>query len=92
MKSPQSDTQMQNPPSDETKMTSKVASSKMVKIQAVESIMVGKQMVAPGAVVMATEEEAAEYCDRRFEGPYSHTGETTDPTPRRSVTVRAKRV
>ncbi len=78
-----------------------VAAKQMVKIRTIRECLIGDKIVPGNTEVMATEEEAAEYCDKKFQGYhpfYGHMpeigplmGNVSNPLERRDL-VRAVRV
>jgi hypothetical protein len=66
--------------------------TRMVRIKAKQPIRLadGKH-IAEGAVVDVSEEEAAEFCDRSFDGYYAFAGERFNDKTKHKV-VRAERV
>lgn len=72
----------------------------MVKIKTLRECVIGGKIVPVGQIVMATPEEAAEYCDKGFEGFMPFYGNKpeigmldggADPLARKSI-YRAVRV
>lgn len=79
---------MTNPPKDQ---------AKMVKIKAIHPIRVGQgveeQVVTPGNIAMVTEEEAREFCDKKFDIGFKDTFGNRHPSEAQKKTViRAERV
>lgn len=79
-----------------------VKKAKKVKIKAIRSIQVGGHIHEPGSIVEVTEDEAKEFCDRKFAGymPFYGTKPESnamlnegapDPLATKQI-VRAKRV
>lgn len=72
-----------NPPVNQTKM---------VKIRTLRPIRIGDTVTPEGQEVHVTEDQAKEFCDRAFKGPYSFAGERLeDPAPR-GIIKRAERI
>jgi hypothetical protein len=87
--------------SEETKMTNPpVKQTKMIKIKATQPIRLDRESngklssvdVQPGTVVEVTEEEAQEFCDRKFKGYHAFDGERSEKDAPRSEITRAVRV
>lgn len=81
--------------SEETKMVAPQSPGKvrLVKIKALQMIRVSDTVqVAPGKTAEVSEEIAAEFCDKVFQGCYDFGGERITPTATRHRVVRAVRV
>lgn len=65
---------------------------KKVKIKALRAIWIGDKTLAPGAETLVDEEDAIEFCDRKFDCGYSFTGERGIASAEKHVIVRAVRV
>jgi len=83
---------MTNPPAEQTKM---------VKIKAIYPIRVPKvvkgkeieEIVSPGQTAEVSEEDAREFCDRKFNiGMKEHFGPLERRAARRTMVTRAERV
>lgn len=74
-------------PEDKKKVT-----EGMVRIQAIRPVADGAQFYAEGAVLDCTPEFAKEFCDTKFEGPASHSGEILATNAKKHEIVRAIRL
>lgn len=79
------------PKKTKTKAGASTSKPKTVKIRALTAIAIGKDVFEAGQEVEVTEEQAVEFCDRKFKGNYAFSGErdTRDATFR--TIVRAER-
>lgn len=62
-----------------TKMIEPQAEVKKVKIRTIRPCMIDGKIVPENQEVMATPEEAAEFCDKKFKGGYAFEGLRTAP-------------
>lgn len=83
-------TNLTNPPQTQTKMTA----PKLTKCRAVHPIdsKYHGRIINPGEEVDLPEHEVAEFCDKRFKGVYSHTGEVSKKNAGRQLLRRAIRM
>lgn len=81
-------TEMKNPPSEQTEMTKPGKMTQVKVLQPVALKRTGK-IHQPGEVVDMTADEMAEFCNRRFKGPYAHTGELANTKAPRHYLRRA---
>lgn len=65
---------------------------KKVKIRALQPIAVDGVTLAVGVVTEVDEEVAVEFCDKKFKGQYSFSGERGINSAERHMLVRAERV
>ncbi len=90
----------QTPASQASNMTAPQTASNMVaaqakkkvKIRVLQPIVVDGATMAVGLVTEVDEEVAVEFCDRKFKGHYSFSGERGINSAERHIMVRAERV
>lgn len=83
-----------NPQDNNTKMVAPQPDNKtkMVKIRALRPINTSIGPLAPGQEKEVPEEDAREFCDRVFQGPYDFAGEVPEKHATRHLVRRAERL